>query len=187
MKIVALAGSVVGKKTLTVMNYVAQKMATDFSEIDFELIELAQKDIQFSDGRNYLEYSGDTLEVTTKIMAADALIIGTPIFQAAIPGSVKNIFDLLPEKALRDKVVSLVITAGSPEHYLVAEMQLKPILAYMKAQVLPEIVFVEGQDLYRNEIINHDIIFRLDKLVEDTVLMVETFKILRQKQEDALF
>ena len=66
-------------------------------------------------------------------------------------------------------------------------MQLKPILAYMKAQVLPEIVFVEGQDLYRNEIINHDIIFRLDKLVEDTVLMVETFKILRQKQEDALF
>ena len=57
----------------------------------------------------------------------------------------------------------------------------------MKAQVLPEIVCVEGQDLYRNEIINHDIIFRLDKLVEDTVLMVETFKILRQKQEDALF
>lgn len=43
MKIVALAGSVVGKKTLTVMNYVAQKMATDFSEIDFELIELAKK------------------------------------------------------------------------------------------------------------------------------------------------
>ena len=77
MKIVALAGSVVGKKTLTVMNYVAQKMATDFSEIDFELIELAKKDIQFSDGRNYLEYSGDTLEVTTKIMAADALIIGS--------------------------------------------------------------------------------------------------------------
>ncbi|MDO4597353.1 MAG: NADPH-dependent FMN reductase [Ligilactobacillus agilis] len=187
MKIVALAGSVVGKKTLTVMNYVAKKMATDFSEIDFELIELAKKDIQFSDGRNYLEYSGDTLEVTTKIMAADALIIGSPIFQAAIPGSVKNIFDLLPEKALRDKVVSLVITAGSPKHYLVAEMQLKPILAYMKAQVLPEIVFVEGQDLYRNEIINHDIIFRLDKLVEDTVLMVETFKILRQKQEDTLF
>ena len=57
----------------------------------------------------------------------------------------------------------------------------------MKAQVLPEIVFVEGQDLYRNEIINYDIIFRLNKLVEDTVLMVETFKILRQKQEDALF
>ena len=57
----------------------------------------------------------------------------------------------------------------------------------MKAQVLPEIVFVEGLDLYRNEIINHDIIFRLDKLVEDTVLMVETFKSLRQKQEDALF
>ena len=41
--------------------------------------------------------------------------------------------------------------------------------------------------IIKNEIINHDIIFRLDKLVEDTVLMVETFKTLRQKQEDALF
>ena len=66
-------------------------------------------------------------------------------------------------------------------------MQLKPILSYMKAQVLPEIIFIEGQDLFRQEIINADINFRLDKLVEDTLIMVETFKELRKKQEDALF
>ena len=80
-----------------------------------------------------------------------------------------------------------MVTAGSAKHYLVAEMQLKPILSYMKAQVLPEIVFIEGQDLFRQEIINADINFRLDKLVEDTLTMVETFKELRKKQEDALF
>ncbi|CDK35928.1 hypothetical protein NYZ94_11765 [Ligilactobacillus salivarius] len=80
-----------------------------------------------------------------------------------------------------------MVTAGSTKHYLVAEMQLKPILSYMKAQVLPEIVFIEGQDLFRQEIINADINFRLDKLVEDTLIMVETFKELRKKQEDALF
>lgn len=84
-------------------------------------------------------------------------------------------------------MVSIVVTAGSTKHYLVAEMQLKPILSYMKAQVLPEIVFIEGQDLFRQEIINADINFRLDKLVEDTLIMVETFKELRKKQEDALF
>lgn len=80
-----------------------------------------------------------------------------------------------------------MVTAGSTKHYLVAEMQLKPILSYMKAQVLQEIVFIEGQDLFRQEIINADINFRLDKLVEDTLIMVETFKELRKKQEDALF
>ena len=187
MKVVAISGAVIGKKTLTAMKYVAEKMNKDFPEVEFDLIDLSEKDIQFSDGRNYTEYQGDTLEVTTKIMEADALIIGTPIFQASIPGSVKNIFDLLPEKALRDKVVSIVVTAGSAKHYLVAEMQLKPILSYMKAQVLPETVFIEGQDLFRQEIINADINFRLDKLVEDTLIMVETFKELRKKQEDALF
>ena len=187
MKVVAISGAIIGEKTLTAMKYVAEKMNKDFSDVEFDLIDLSEKDIQFSDGRNYTEYQNDTLEVTTKIMEADALIIGTPIFQASIPGSVKNIFDLLPEKALRDKVVSIVVTAGSAKHYLVAEMQLKPILSYMKAQVLPEIVFIEGQDLFRQEIINADINFRLDKLVEDTLIMVETFKELRKKQEDALF
>ena len=187
MKVVALLGSISGKKTATALDYVVKKMTNDFAEHDFELIDLSQKQMQFSDGRNYLEYTGDTLEVASKIMAADALIIGSPIFQASIPGALKNVFDLLPPQALRDKVVSLIITAGSPKHYLVAETQLKPILAYMKAQVLPEIVFVESKDLYRNEIINHDIIFRLDKLIEDTLLMTATFSNLRKQQEDALF
>lgn len=98
MKVVVISGAIIGKKTLTAMRYVAEKMNKDFPEIEFDLIDLGEKDIQFSDGRNYTEYQGDTLEVTTKIMEADALIIGTPIFQASIPGSVKNIFDLLPEK-----------------------------------------------------------------------------------------
>ena len=46
----------------------------------------------------------------------------------------------------------------------------------MKAQVLPEIVFIEGQDFNRQEIENIDIHFRLEKLVEDTVLMTEVYQ-----------
>ena len=61
----------------------------------------------FSDGRNYWEYEGDTKYVTETIMAADAIIIGTPVFQASIPAHLKNIFDLLPVNAFRDKVVSM--------------------------------------------------------------------------------
>ena len=66
MKVVAISGAIIGKKTLTTMKYVAEKMNKDFPEVEFDLIDLGKKDIQFSDGRNYTEYQGDTLEVTTK-------------------------------------------------------------------------------------------------------------------------
>lgn len=66
------------------------------------LIDLAEYDIQFSDGRDYWEYEGDTRYVARTVMEADAIIIGTPIFQASIPATLKNIFDLLPFSAFRD-------------------------------------------------------------------------------------
>lgn len=184
MKFVLLSGSNIGTKTRTVMDYTKKELEEKYPEIEVNLIDLSEKDMQFSDGRDYRDYTGDTKIVVDEIMDADALIIGTPIFQASIPGSLKNVFDLLPQNALRDKVASIIVTAGSPKHYLIAEQQLKPILAYMKAHVAQSFVFVEEQDLYRNEIINDDIIFRIQRLVEDTVILTETYEQILQDQED---
>src|SRR5699024_3206257 len=114
-----------------------------YPDSEITLLDLAEYQMQFSDGRNYLEYEGDTKYIAETVMNADALFIGTPIFQASIPASLKNVFDLLPEKALRDKVVSMVVTAGSAKHYLIAEQQLRPILSYMKAQLVHTYVFIE--------------------------------------------
>jgi len=183
MKIVALSGSKVGSKTRTAMNYTVQKMSDKYPDVEVTLLDLADYDIQFSDGRNYLEYEGDTGYVTTTLMETDAIIIGTPIFQASIPATLKNIFDLLPQNAFRDKVVSILVTAGSAKHYLIAEQQLKPILAYMKAQIVQTYVFIEEADFYRKEITNHDVLFRIERLVEDTIVLTETFTEIREKKE----
>ncbi|WP_047986013.1 NADPH-dependent FMN reductase [Ornithinibacillus californiensis] len=183
MKIVGLSGSIVGSKTRTAMEYTIETIRKKYSEIEVTFIDLADYDIQFSDGRNYLEYDGDTGYVAKTIMDADAVLIGTPIFQASIPATLKNIFDLLPEKAFLDKVVGMVVTAGSPKHFLVVEQQLKPILAYMKAQIIQTYVFIEEQDFYRKEITNDDVLFRIQRLVEDTVTLVETYQSIRMEKE----
>jgi len=183
MKIVALSGSKVGSKTRTAMNYTVQTLSDKYPAVEVNLLDLADYDIQFSDGRNYLEYEGDTGYVTKTLMDADAILIGTPIFQASIPATLKNIFDLLPQNAFRDKVVSILVTAGSAKHYLIAEQQLKPILAYMKAQIVQTYVFIEESDFYRKEITNHDVLFRIERLVEDTVGLTETFTEIREKKE----
>lgn len=185
MKFVAISGSNVGTKTRTVMEHVTQTVMAQDPDIEATLIDLAEVDMVFSDGRNFTEYTGDTGRVTRTLMDADAIIIGTPIFQASIPATLKNIFDLLPVNAFRDKVVSMVATAGSAKHYLVPQQQLQPILTYMKAQVVQPYVFVEETDLLRNQIVNNDVIQRLDRLVDDTRVLTQTYTSIREAKEAA--
>lgn len=183
MKIVGLSGSNVGTKTRTAMDYTVQTIQKQYPDYEVTLIDLAEYDVQFSDGRNYLEYKGDTKYITQTLMEADAIIMGAPIFQASIPATLKNVFDLLPVNAFRDKVVSMLITAGSPKHYLIAEQQLRPILFYMKAQVVQSYVFIEEKDFYRKEITNDDVLSRIERLVEDTVVLTKTYTKIREETE----
>ncbi|MCM3176609.1 NADPH-dependent FMN reductase [Cytobacillus horneckiae] len=184
MKIVALAGSIIGSKTKTAMIKVREMIENKYPEHEVTLLDLADYTLDFSDGRNYFEYDGDTKYVTETIMGADAIIIGTPTFQASIPATLKNIFDLLPVSAFRDKVVSVVVTAGTAKHYLMAEQQLKPILSYMKAHIVPSYVFIEEKDFFRKEIVNDDVLFRLERLIEDTVLTSEAYEIIRAQKDE---
>lgn len=185
MKVVAIASSIVGSKTRTAMNKVVEEYKNVNPEADVTLYDLAELTIQFSDGRSYFEYEGDTALITKAMIEADAIIFGTPIFQASIPATLKNLFDLLPINALEHKVVSMVITAGSPKHFLIAENQLKPILSYMKAQIVQKYVFIEEKDFYRKEIVNDDILFRIKRLVEDTDTLTKTYaKIIAEKEAE---
>lgn len=183
MKIVLLSGSTVGSKTRTAMDYTLKIAREKYPNAEISLLDLAAFEMVFSDGRNYWEYEGDTKYVTETIMAADAIIIGTPTFQASIPATLKNIFDLLPVNAFRDKVVGVLVTAGTAKHYLMVEQQLKPILAYMKAHIIPTYVFMEEQDFHRKEIVNDDVFFRMERLVEDTALLVEAYVGIRQVKD----
>ena len=99
MRVVVLSGSNVGTKTRTAMNYTVAEIEKNYPDSEVTLLDLAEYQMQFSDGRNYLEYEGDTKYIAETMMNANALFIGTPIFQASIPASLKNVFDLLPEKA----------------------------------------------------------------------------------------
>lgn len=184
MKITLLSGSTIGSKTRTAMNYIRDSIELNYPNEEVTLLDLADYDLAFSDGRDFREYKGDTKIVTETMMASDVIIIGTPIFQASIPGSLKNVFDLLPQDGLRDKVASILVTAGSTRHYLIAETQLKPILSYMKAQIVQTYTFMEERDFYRKEIVNEDALFRIERLIEDTMILVETYKKAKKAKEE---
>lgn len=185
MKLVLISGSMVGNKTKTALQAVEKRLNTSYPDVEIEVIDLAQLTIQFSDGRPYFEYTGDTLVLTETLMEADGIVIGTPTYQASIPAPLKNTFDLLPIYALRDKTVGVIVTAGSSKHYLMVEQQLKPILTYMKAKVLSDYVFIEEHDIDNHGIANYDIDVRINRLVEQMVYGIELQQQLTKKLEDS--
>lgn len=186
MKISILNGTAFGSKTKIAADYLLAVLEEKYPEYQISLLDLADYQMEFSDGRNYLDYPGDTGKVTRELMESDTIFLITPIFQASIPGSLKNIFDLLPVQAFRDKIVGIVAVAGSEKHYLAIEQQLKPILAFMKAQIVQTYVFMLDIDFVNDEIANDGLIFRLDRLVEETITLAEVYQKI-QAENDAKY
>ncbi|WP_077702809.1 NADPH-dependent FMN reductase [Virgibacillus dokdonensis] len=173
MRVLGIIGTTTGTKTKLTMNYINNLLLKQFSKSNIEIIDLSELNISYSDGRNYIDYVGDTRYVAELIMSADIIIIGTSIFQASIPGVLKNVFDLLPSNAFYGKIVGTYITAGTSKHFLVIEQQLKPILSFMQAAIVPTYVFIENQDFFNNKIISSDVLTRLDKMVEEIAQIIK--------------
>lgn len=185
MKIIGISGSIVGSRTRVAVMYTLSKIKEKLPDVEVELVDLAAFQIEFSDGRDFRDYNGDTRTLIEKIMTADAYIIGSPTYQSSIPGVLKNVFDLLPVDSFKDKVIGIVSTAGSEKHYLVAEYQLKPILQYMKAVVVQKYVFVEEKHFHNGEIVADDIAYRLDRLAQDTLDTMQATELLLKAKDDA--
>ena len=81
-----------------------------------------------------------------QVAAADAIVASTPVYKAGISGLFKSFVDVLDDDLLVAKPVLLAATAGSSRHALVAEEQMRPLFAYMRALTLPTSVFAAPED-----------------------------------------
>jgi len=90
--------------------------------------------------------SGALAEAIDLVRDADALIAVTPIFSASYSGLFKSFFDVLDAGVLDGKPVLLGATAGTARHSLAIEFALRPLFAYLKAEVVPTAVFAASED-----------------------------------------
>ena len=86
------------------------------------------------------------------VAASDAVVIAAPVYNASIPGGLKALLDLLPEKALADKPVLPLASGGSAGHQLAIEYSLKPVLSALGARHVLAGVFACDADLVPPEV-----------------------------------
>jgi len=168
MKLLGISGGL-SQKTV-----IAIEKALDFAyqydnSFEVEVLNIAEQCVQYCDGRDPAKYDGDAKIVIDKIVNADALIIGTPMYRGSYTGMLKNAFDIIPNNSLLGKPVGLIATGGSDHHYLAIEHELKPILGFFYAHVLPGGVYVNNTHYSNKDLVDKDILLRLKQLAESIV------------------
>ncbi|WP_298460667.1 NADPH-dependent FMN reductase [uncultured Cellulomonas sp.] len=68
------------------------------------------------------------------VIAADAVVVATPIYKASLSGLLKVFLDLLPQAALGGKVVLPLATGGTVAHLLAIDYGLRPVLSSLGAR-----------------------------------------------------
>jgi FMN reductase len=146
-KLLMLVGAATPPGRLAAAIAVAAGVAqTSGGDVAVEVLNLAETPIDICDGRPLDSYSETTRQVVGLIAAADAVLIGTPVYRASFPGVLKNLLDIVPVEALQSKPLGIVAMGGSPHHYLAVDTQLRQVLAWFGALVAPTSVYVTGGD-----------------------------------------
>jgi FMN reductase len=67
-------------------------------------------------------------EARAIVEQADGVILASPVYKAAYSGLIKTFLDLLPQLALRNKVVLPLMTGGTLAHVLALDYGLRPVV-----------------------------------------------------------
>lgn len=95
----------------------------------------------------FTRFPGDKLKVALDAIArADGVIAVTPTYNQSFSGLFKSLFDVIEPGTLTGVPVALGATGGTARHSLAIDYALRPMFAYLKADVVPTTVFAASED-----------------------------------------
>ena len=80
------------------------------------------------------------------LAAADGVIAAAPVYKAGPSGLFTSFFQVLDNDLLIGKPVVIGATAGTQRHALVADDQMRPLFAYLRALPVPTSLFAAPED-----------------------------------------
>lgn len=98
-------------------------------------------------------------------LAADAIIVASPVYKGSYTGLFKHFIDLIDPAALLEKPVLLAATGGGHRHALMIEHQLRPLFAFFEARVLATGVYAAAADFADDQLVDAQTSARLDRAV----------------------
>jgi len=113
------------------------------------------------------EAPADLQQLIAAITAADALIVGSPVYKGTYTGLFKHLFDLIEPKALKDKPIVLSATGGSERHALVLDHGLRPLFAFFSADIVATGVYATEGDFTGHHPSSQAVLSRIERTAEE--------------------
>ncbi|MFC7406367.1 FMN reductase [Georgenia alba] len=90
--------------------------------------------------------TGSLREALDTMTAADGLVLVSPLFTTTYSGLFKSFIDVIDKDSLTGMPVLLGATGGTARHSLALEYSMRPLLTYLRADVVPTSVFAATDD-----------------------------------------
>lgn len=143
-RVLAVVGAVTPPGRLDAAVRFAADRAAERPGTSATVLSLGEQRLSFADGRPLDRYPDDTARVVGALAEADAVLLASPVYRASFTGALKNLLDLTPVEALRAKPVGIVAMGATLHHYLGVDWQLRAVLAWFGALVVPTSVYLES-------------------------------------------
>ncbi|HEY8577306.1 MAG TPA: FMN reductase [Devosia sp.] len=130
----------------------------------YDMAEILPSLVTAAGGQGALDSTGQA--VLQKIVSADALVVGSPVYKGSYTGLFKHVFDLIDPKDLAGKPVLLTATGGGEKHALVIEHHLRPLFGFFEAVTLATGIYAGAADFADGKPASPALLSRLDRAVD---------------------
>jgi FMN reductase len=116
--------------------------------------------------------TGPLADAVRRVAEADAIIAVSPVYTGSYSGLFKMFFDVLEDGTLEGKPVLIAATAGTTRHSLVLEFAMRPLFAYLRANVIPTAVFAASEDFGAGSVRDGSLSTRIDRAAKELADLV---------------
>lgn len=167
LSIVGLSGNITSPSKTRAFVRTALDLVEQRLDARTEQFEIADFEPSLGQARRLSDLSAPARAIVDRIIAADALVVATPIYKGSYPGLFKHLIDLIDPAALLHKPVLIGATGGGEKHALAVEHQLRPLFAFFEARVLSTAVHVSDRDFTDGVLTGEGALTRLDRAVSE--------------------
>lgn len=131
-------------------------------EVEVDFIDLRDYPLPFCDGGAAYEHP-NVQAINKKFAEAAGVLVATPIYNYDVSSVVHNLFELTGS-AWREKVVGFLCSAAGQRSYMSVMSFADNLMLHFRCTIVPDYVYAIGEDFDGNEIVNEEILKRIDLL-----------------------
>ncbi|AJE45844.1 FMN reductase [Celeribacter indicus] len=172
--IIGFAGSLSAPSRTRALVDRAVRQSAALSGRTSHVFDLGDLDASFGTAQRYADLGPKARDAVDRLIAADALVVGSPVYKGSYSGLFKHLFDLLDPDALKGKPVLLTATGGGHRHALVIEHQLRPLFGFFEAATLATGVYAASEDFDEGQPTSPALLARLQDAASQLALAIGT-------------